>query len=280
MADTDDIITDGGPTASPQDAKLDALARSEDPTSYIAERQAQEAEEQGTEPETPADERQNRIDQALEKARADTRQAREANGNGLDLDAQYRDAQAEYQAQLQQEQQLQQQQRATQAYYEARGQCMAKGEQLRQTHPAVHAKIVENLTTLGDVLTDEQGAALEHALVMYPEAVWLLGMKLSNDSDGTSMSDKMSLVQRASPQEIFQAAAQGAVNLQNERYIQTRVMQALAASGRRISNAPPPINPPRGGAGVPKDLFRLAEKPSVDDYVKMRRAQIARQDDR
>ena len=105
-------------------------------------------------------------------------------------------------------------------------------------------------------------------------------MKLSDDSDGTTMSDKMDIVRRASPQEIFQAAAQAAVNLQNERYVQTRIMQDRVQQGRRVTGAPPPITPPRGGAGVHKDLFRLAEKPSVDDYVKMRRAQIARQDDR
>jgi hypothetical protein len=63
-------------------------------------------------------------------------------------------------------------------------------------------------------LSDEQGAALEHALVMYPHAVWVLGTKLSDDSDGTSMADKMEIVCNASPQEIFAAAQQGAGSLQ------------------------------------------------------------------
>ena len=125
MADTDDIVTDGGPTASPQDAQLDALSRSEDATAYIEQRQDDLRAEQGLEPETPADERQNRIDQALEKAREDSRKARETKGH---LDQEWQQAE---QAQLQAEQQLQQQQAATQAYFEARGLCKAKGEQLR-----------------------------------------------------------------------------------------------------------------------------------------------------
>ena len=142
--------------------------------------------------------------------------------------------------------------------------------------PQAHARITENLTTLGDVLDDQQGAALEHALVMHPEAVWLHGMKLSDDSDGTTMSDKMDIVRRASPQEIFQAAAQAAVNLQNERYVQTRIMQDRVQQGRRISQAPPPITPPRGSANVPRDVHQLATKGDITDYVKMRRGQMAR----
>jgi hypothetical protein len=153
---------------------------------------------------------------------------------------------------------------------------MAKAAQLHQTNPQAHARITENLTTLGDVLTDEQGAALEHALVMYPEAVWILGMKLSNDSDGTTMSDKLDIVRNSTPQEIFQAAAQAAVNLQNERYIQTRIMQDRVAQGRRVTGAPPPISPPRGSANVPRDIHQLAGKGDITDYVKMRRGQMAR----
>jgi hypothetical protein len=180
MADTDDISPAEGPVTQ-SDAALDALSRSEDATAYIQQRQDYLRQEAGLEPETPADERQNRIDQALPRPRQDTAQARQTNGNGLDLDAQYRDAQAEYQAQQQAEQQAAQQQALAQTYFEARGRCMAKAESLRQTNPQIHAKITENLTTLGDVLDDQQGAALEHALVMHPEAVWLLGMRLSDE---------------------------------------------------------------------------------------------------
>jgi hypothetical protein len=279
MADTDDISPTEGPVTQ-QDAALDALSRDEDATRYIEQRRDDLREEQGLEPETPADERENRIDQALRRAREDTAKARQTNGNGLDLDQQYQNAAQEYAQQQAAEQQAAQQQALQQQYYEARGRTMAKAEALRQSNPQMHAKITENLTTLGDVLDDQQGAALEHALVMHPEAIWILAARLSNDSDGTTMADKMAIVQNSTPQQIFQAAMQCTANLQQERYIQTRIMQDRVQQGRRITQAPPPITPPRGGAGVPKDLFKLAEKPSVDDYVKMRRAQMARQDDR
>jgi hypothetical protein len=276
MADMDDVVPDGGPIASPQDAQLDALSRSEDISSYVAERQAQEAEGQDLGPETPADERQNRIDEALQKVREDTADARQTNGNGLDLDAQYRDAQQEYQAQLQQEQAAAHQQIATQRYYEARGNCMAQAQRLKEMHPQLHATITENLTTLGDVLDDQQGLALEHALVMYPQAVWTLAANLSNEADGRTFGDKLDIVRKATPREIFEAAQQGAVNLQNERYIQTRILQDRVAQGRRVTGAPPPITPPRGGAGVPKDMNQLAGKSDISDYVKWRRGQMAR----
>jgi hypothetical protein len=144
MAQTDDVVSTEGPISSLQDAQLDALARSEDASSYIAERQAQEAEGQGQEPETPADERQNRIDEALARARQDTAEARKPNA--LDLDQQYQNVAREYQQQQLAEQQLQQQQVAAQRYYEARGRCMAQAEQLRQANPQLHARITSNLS--------------------------------------------------------------------------------------------------------------------------------------
>ena len=104
--------------------------------------------------------------------------------------------------------------------------------------------------------------------------------RLTDDRDGQTFGDKLEIVRNATPAQIFQAAQQGAAQMQAERYVQTRIMQDRVQQGRRVTGAPPPITPPRGGAGVHKDLFRLAEKPPVDDYVKMRRAQIARQDDR
>jgi hypothetical protein len=56
--------------------------------------------------------------------------------------------------------------------------------------------------------------------------------------------------------------------------LQQQQQQAQWTQGRRVSNAPPPINPPRGAASPPSDLFRLASKgESVDDYVRMRQQQ-------
>src|SRR5262249_29034672 len=102
------------------------------------------------------------------------------------------------------------------------------------------------------------------------------GANLSDESDGVSMSDKIDIVRRATPQDIWQGAIQGAANLQQERYVQQRIYQDRVEQGRRFTKAPPPIVPPRGTASVPKDMFRLAEKSDASDYVKMRRAQMAR----
>jgi hypothetical protein len=70
-----------------------------------------------------------------------------------------------------------------------------------------------------------------------------------------------------------------------EGYLHARMMQAQAApkapEPRKVTQAPPPIRPPSGGANPPKDLFRLADRDNVDDYVKMRRQQerCAREDE-
>ena len=42
---------------------------------------------------------------------------------------------------------------------------------------------------------------------------------------------------------------------------------------RRVTQAPPPIRPVRGGASPPKDLHGLAMRDNVKDYVETRRKQ-------
>jgi hypothetical protein len=42
---------------------------------------------------------------------------------------------------------------------------------------------------------------------------------------------------------------------------------------RKFTQAPPPINPPRGGAQPPKDLFSMATRDDVKDYIETRRKQ-------
>lgn len=147
MADTDDIVTAESPIATPQDAKLDALSRSEDATAYIQERQDQAVEDAGQEPETPAQERQNRIEEALEIARQQTRKAREESNA---LDQEYAQAEQEWQAQQVQKQQAAQKQADTLAFYEARGRIQERAEYLKQTNPTLHKTIADNLTTLED----------------------------------------------------------------------------------------------------------------------------------
>ena len=64
--------------------------------------------------------------------------------------------------------------------------------------------------------------------------------------------------------------------------------QMMAAEGgapqapqpRRVSQAPAPIRPPRGGANVPKDLHSLATKDNAADYIKARQEQERRYRDK
>jgi hypothetical protein len=83
-------------------------------------------------------------------------------------------AEAEWQAQQQQEQVAQQQFANQLTYHELRGRCMERAEQLKQTNPALHQKITNNLTMLEGILDPEQRKALEHALVAQTSAVWRL----------------------------------------------------------------------------------------------------------
>jgi hypothetical protein len=49
---------------------------------------------------------------------------------------------------------------------------------------------------------------------------------------------------------------------------------------RRMTKAPPPIRPPRGGANPPSDIHQLASRgESADDYVKARKAMEKKLDD-
>jgi hypothetical protein len=90
------------------------------------------------------------------------------------------------------------------------------------------------------------------------------------------MADKLDLIRGASPQELWNAISQGAVKFHQEAYVQQRIYQDRIEQGRRFTQAPPPIVPPRGTANVPRDMFRTAEKSDASDYIKMRRAQNAR----
>jgi hypothetical protein len=69
----DDLNTAVAPETAPSppgDGALGALAKSDDATRYIEERQSQEAEDLGQEPEHPANGRADRIEQSLEQGKA------------------------------------------------------------------------------------------------------------------------------------------------------------------------------------------------------------------
>jgi hypothetical protein len=275
MADTS---TDTAPASAPetpdpgmtaQDQALFTLAKDEDAAAYVQERADQLAEENGEKTET----RISSVEKALEIARAQTREAREQSDG---LDKEYAQAEAEWQAQQAQEIELERQRANELSYHEARGRTMERGAQLLKTNPEAHAKITENLTVLESVLDDQQRLALEMALVHCTDAAWNLGLKLGDESDGTTMAQKMELIRNTPPEQILQAAWAGAQQIQQERYIQTRIMQDRAARGRTQTSAPPPINPPRGSASAPRDMQSLARKDNAADYIKMRMAQEKR----
>jgi hypothetical protein len=260
------------PTSSPQDAALGALAKDDDASAYIQARTG-EADDEGEQP-NGAD-RSNKIEQALEEARARSRQAREQEHQ---LDRGLEQAEAEWQAQQQQEQVQQQQVAQALAHHEARGRCMERAEQLKRSNPQLHKTISDNLTLLESVLDPDQAKVFEHALVYFPEAMFKLGANLSNDTiDGLgTMSDKLDMLRRHTPQELWQGINQGVQRYQLEQYVDQRIFQDRIEQGRRVTKAPPPIVPPRGTASVPRDMFRTAEKSDASDYIKMRRAQNAR----
>jgi hypothetical protein len=133
---------------------------------------------------------------------------------------------------------------------------------------------------LESVLDPDQAKVIEAALIYHTPAMWKLAENLSDDNivvDGAqTMADKIDLIRRATPQELWNGINQGAANFQQEAIIQRRILEDRIAQGRRVTHAPPPITPPRGSANVPRDLYKTAEKANASDYIKMRRAQNAR----
>jgi hypothetical protein len=264
---------------SQQDAALSALAKSEDASRYIEERQSQNAGDQDIEPERPTngDARADRIEQSLEEARLRSRQAREQEQQ---LDDGLAAAEQEWQQQEQQEQLAQQQYANTLAHHEARGMCMARAEQLKAQNPHLHKTISDNLLLLESVLEPDQAKVLEAALIYHTPAVWKLAENLSDDNvvvnGAGTMADKIDIIRRASPQELWNAINQGAANFQREAYVQQRIYQDRIEQGRRFTKAPPPFRMPNGAANPPRDMYKVANKSDASDYIKMRRAMDAR----
>jgi hypothetical protein len=153
---------------------------------------------------------------------------------------------------------------------------MQQAEQLKRANPALHAKISSNLMELERALDPDQAKAIEYGLVYYPEAMWSFAVNLSDESDGTTMADKIYRISQETPQQMWGGVVQGAGRFQQEKYIQQRILQDRVEQGRRMTKAPPPIVPPRGTASVPRDLYKTAEKGNAEDYVRLRRAQMAR----
>jgi hypothetical protein len=135
-------------------------------------------EDEGLEPEAPAEERQSRLGVALQRARQDTAQARETPTNGLDGELAATE-QAYQQAQWQ-EAQAQQQWQEQLNYARQAGHTLARAQQLRQTNPALHQKITDNLVLLESVLDPAQQQALHASLAYHPDATWNMAVKLTD----------------------------------------------------------------------------------------------------
>jgi hypothetical protein len=272
MSDTD-IQSNPDTAFDPEAAALSSLAKDDDASRYIEQRIEQENGPSEGPDESEPDTSSNLIEQELERARQRTREAREQSDQ---LDAEYNQAEREWLAQQQVEQQERNRRAAELSYYEARGRCMEQGRRLLQTNPELHKRITDNLTALEPILSDQQSEALQMALVYYPEAVWAIGFNLSYESNGQSMYEKMEIVRNETPEAIIKGAQQAAQQHALERLIQTRIYQDRVQNGRRITQAPPVMSTPRGHANAPRDIHRVATKDDASDYVKMRRAQMAR----
>jgi hypothetical protein len=122
---------------------LDQLAKSEDASGYIAEREDLEKEEATGEVEAGAA-RAQRIREALEAARKDTNEARQTNG----LDAELQDAQAQWEQQQAQEQW--QAQQTEKLLNDTRNEATftAHAEMLKQANPQVWQQITVTLETV------------------------------------------------------------------------------------------------------------------------------------
>jgi hypothetical protein len=48
---------------------------------------------------------------------------------------------------------------------------------------------------------------------------------------------------------------------------------------RRVTQAPPPLRSPRGGANPPSDIRQLAQRENATDYIRARQAQEKRSPD-
>jgi hypothetical protein len=111
----------------------------------------------------------------------------------------------------------------------------------------------------------EQILAAEHG----PEIVWRM----------TQHPDAITQLNEMNPREAERLIAKLDGAIAAERHAARVFHQGTMA--RRMTSAPPPIRPPRGGgAQPPQDLHQLASRgENISDYVKMRRQQEKRRDD-
>jgi len=266
---SDENISGGAENASDPGADIKStalgqMAKAESIENYAAERADQEAEAEGREPSTPPEERVNRYQQVLEQARQETDRARSENGLGGEQNG--------FDAQVEQAALAQEQEQALQAELDKREKYGAdvalythKANQELDQHPGYWEAVKATFTAIPptteiaeQILSAENGPEIAWRMCQHPDAI----------SELNAMPPKQA--------ERIIAKLDGAIMA--ERHA-ARVFHQ-GAMARRVTQAPPPIRPPRGGgAQPPQDLHQLAARSeSVADYVKARRAQEKRRD--
>lgn len=284
MADEIDVGTASeapDPTESIKNAALGEMAKDENPENYFKERQARTAESQGK--EVDEDARAERIRQALEKARKDTAAARNGGELPPDMDAELAAAEAQWREEVSAEQTVEDQREQARA----EGRFTATAEVLKASNPQAHAEITNTLGALDmmmqpdqlDILTREvtKGDPRESLAVLHR-----LTQPSFNEDGSVLMNPQAKLEYLASmPPDQLQATLAGARQwLQLEHQISRQYEAKYRTRAKKVSSAPAPFRPPKGGANPPKDINALARKDDVADYAKARRAQMKNADDR
>ena len=144
------------------------------------------------------------------------------------------------------------------------------------------SRYFDDPTRIGDQNTAaEHKAAVTNWLTTYDPRSELAGYYLGSEF-GPQMAEALAAEPQVIPYLLSLPRPQQAQQMAKlEGFLAARMQQQQssvprAPEPRRISQAPPPISAPRGGANPPKDLHGLAGKSDVSDYVKFRRAQERR----
>jgi len=265
---SDENISGGAENASDPGADIKStalgqMAKAESIENYAAERADQEAEAEGREPSTPPEERVNRYQQVLEQARQETDRARSENGLGGEQNG--------FDAQVEQAALAQEQDRAYEEEIGRREKQAAdvalythKANQELDQHPDFWNQVRATFTALPpteeiaqQILECENG----------PEICWRLTQVPAAISDLNAMPPKQA--------ERIIAKLDGAIMA--ERHAAKRF--AAYQQPRRVTQAPPPLRSPRGGANPPSDIRQLAQRENATDYIRARQAQEKRSRD-
>ena len=104
------------------------------------------------------------------------------------------------------------------------------------------------------IIQSQYGPQIAERLAQHPEAIFDLNEK--------------------SPEEtrLILSRLEGALMMEQDfaRRLQESIPQ------RRVTQAPPPIRSPKGGASPPSDPFKLATQTDISDYVRLRKSQEKR----